>query len=129
MILVTSAGCKLSTTFPMQKKHTNAIFGQPSRLAVVSHVAKSSRSTHCKTNDATTTREDFTGMDVVQIRPAYNPPSTNAIALKLQTLTHHFTSNYHTNNEESSCVWFQDRGSRLQRTSLVFFRMWLDKIL
>jgi len=46
-------------------------------------VAKSSRSTRRKTNDATTTREDFTGTNIVQIRPACNPPSTNAIALKL----------------------------------------------
>ena len=36
-----------------------------------------------KSNDATTTREDFTGTNVVQIRPACNPPSTNAITLKL----------------------------------------------
>ena len=32
---------------------------------VVSHTAKSNRSARCKTNDATTTREEFTGTDVV----------------------------------------------------------------
>jgi len=36
-----------------------------------------------KQNDATTTREDFTGTNIVQIPPACNPPSTNVIALKL----------------------------------------------
>ena len=36
-----------------------------------------------KQNDMTTAREDFTGTNVIQIRPACNPPSTNAITLKL----------------------------------------------
>ena len=36
-----------------------------------------------QTTNATTTREDFTGRTVVQIWPASNPPSTNAIALNL----------------------------------------------
>ena len=92
-----------------------------SRLTVVSHTAKSSRSACCKTNDAPTTHEDFTGTNVVQIRLACNPPSTNAVTLKLQTLTHHVTSNYHTNTKENPCLWSRDQGCQLQRTSLVSF--------
>ena len=59
-------------------------------------------------------------MNVVQNRPNCNPPSTNAIALKLWTLTH-ITSNYLTDNEENPCLPFRVQGSQLQRTRLVFF--------
>ena len=55
-----------------------------SRLTVVSRVAKSIKhKRNRKSNDTTTTREDFTGTNIVQIQPACNPPSTNPIALKL----------------------------------------------
>jgi len=73
----------LAYMVPKHRRRYNFSLGPLSRLTIVSRAAKSSRNAHRKTNDVTTTRKDFTGMNVVQIRLACNLPSTNAIALKL----------------------------------------------
>ena len=70
-------------------------------------------------NDVTTTREDFTGTNVVKFGLSVTHPSlTLSETLELNSLV---TSNYHTNSEAYPCGQFLDRDCQHQRGGFFFW--------
>jgi len=99
--------------------------------AIKTHVSEShgqvKQKRKIQQNDVITAYK-FTCKNVAQIRPVCYPPSINAIALKLWTLTHHVNSNYHTNNAENPYLLFQVADSKWKVLFFIIFFMWLDVI-